>query len=117
MNTSNVKKALGGLLVAIPMAVFAFTDVSASSLVNAAFAGYGHDKVKICHNKQTIEVAAPAVAAHLKHGDTLGKCKPEREDRDHHEDDDRDDEYDHNNGHESDDHDDDRDDDHDKHDD
>ena len=32
-------------------------------------------KVTICHKgKQTITVAAPAVEAHLRHGDTLGPC-------------------------------------------
>jgi hypothetical protein len=35
---------------------------------------YGHDRVPICHNGRTIEVAPPAVAAHLAHGDSLGAC-------------------------------------------
>ena len=32
------------------------------------------EKVVICHNGNTIEVDASAVAAHLAHGDTLGPC-------------------------------------------
>ncbi len=34
----------------------------------------GDGKVKLCHNGHTIEVAQPAVEAHLAHGDTLGPC-------------------------------------------
>src|SRR5215216_4640272 len=36
--------------------------------------GYGLSKVTICHKGRTIEVAEPAVSAHLEHGDTLGPC-------------------------------------------
>jgi hypothetical protein len=32
------------------------------------------EKVIICHKGHTISVAAPAVPAHLRHGDTLGPC-------------------------------------------
>ena len=35
---------------------------------------YGHHKVTICHKGKTISVAQPAVKAHLKHGDRLGRC-------------------------------------------
>jgi hypothetical protein len=31
-------------------------------------------RVTICHKGHTITVAQPAVAAHLRHGDTLGAC-------------------------------------------
>lgn len=34
----------------------------------------GEDKVTICHNGQTLEVAESAVPGHLDHGDTLGPC-------------------------------------------
>jgi hypothetical protein len=34
-------------------------------------------KVELCHKDQPITVAAPAVAAHLAHGDRLGDCSPE----------------------------------------
>ena len=43
--------------------------------------GYGGTKVTLCHippgkpgNAHTITVGAPAVPAHLAHGDTLGPC-------------------------------------------
>lgn len=72
MNRNNI---LGGLFVAVPLAAFAFFGVSATSaFAHVALSGYGDDKVKVCHNKNTIEVKASAVAAHLAHGDTLGKC-------------------------------------------
>jgi hypothetical protein len=36
---------------------------------------YGKTKVTLCHKgKKTITVGAPAVKAHLRHGDTLGPC-------------------------------------------
>jgi hypothetical protein len=36
--------------------------------------GQGQPKVTICHKGQTLEVAAPALNAHLAHGDTIGPC-------------------------------------------
>lgn len=35
-----------------------------------------HDagKVDVCHRAHTISVGAPAVPAHLRHGDSLGAC-------------------------------------------
>ncbi|AGC42050.1 lipoprotein [Myxococcus stipitatus DSM 14675] len=48
--------------------------------------GAGRDKVTVCHippgnpaNAHTITVGAPAVKAHLKHGDTLGACGSEQD--------------------------------------
>jgi hypothetical protein len=36
---------------------------------------YGKTKVTLCHKgKKTITVGAPAVKAHLRHGDKLGRC-------------------------------------------
>jgi hypothetical protein len=36
---------------------------------------YGKTKVTLCHKgKKTITVGAPAVKAHMRHGDTLGRC-------------------------------------------
>jgi hypothetical protein len=36
---------------------------------------YGKTKVTLCHKgKKTITVGAPAVKAHLRHGDKLGAC-------------------------------------------
>jgi hypothetical protein len=48
--------------------------------------------VKVCHKgKKTLRVSASAVAAHLGHGDTLGKCSDRKhDDRDDDDDDDRD---------------------------
>ena len=46
-----------------------------------AAAGKGSDKVVVCHippgnpaNAHTISIGAPAVDAHLAHGDSLGEC-------------------------------------------
>jgi hypothetical protein len=36
--------------------------------------GNGQEKVTICHKGTTISVAAPALPAHLNHGDTEGPC-------------------------------------------
>jgi hypothetical protein len=36
--------------------------------------GKGQEKVTICHKGHTITVGAPAVKAHLKHGDSIGPC-------------------------------------------
>ena len=36
--------------------------------------GNGQEKVTVCHKGQTLEVAKPALQAHLDHGDTLGPC-------------------------------------------
>jgi hypothetical protein len=35
---------------------------------------YGKTKVTLCHKGHTITVGAPAVKAHLRHGDHLGPC-------------------------------------------
>jgi hypothetical protein len=48
---------------------------------HTATAARGKDRVVICHRSRggaktrTITVAAPAVAAHLSHGDTIGECE------------------------------------------
>jgi len=42
--------------------------------VNDIRCGYQHDKVLICHNGIELCVAPYAVAAHLQHGDKLGRC-------------------------------------------
>ena len=36
--------------------------------------GNGQEKVTLCHKGHAITVGAPAVAAHERHGDTLGPC-------------------------------------------
>jgi hypothetical protein len=35
----------------------------------------GRDKVVLCHKHKTLTVGAPAQAAHLRHGDSLGACR------------------------------------------
>ena len=52
-------------------------QLGAESLRAKKGQGKGQDKVTICHKGQTIQVAAPAVKAHLKHGDSLGACDEE----------------------------------------
>jgi hypothetical protein len=37
---------------------------------------YKMHKRDVCHRGRTLNVAAPAVSAHLGHGDTLGPCAP-----------------------------------------
>jgi len=35
---------------------------------------YGRQKVAVCHRGRTIQVALPALKAHLRHGDREGPC-------------------------------------------
>lgn len=67
---------IAGAVIGIPLMAFAFFGVSNGPLfAGEAAAGYGQQKVTICHKgKNTLEVAAPAVQAHQGHGDTLGAC-------------------------------------------
>ena len=51
-------------------------DVTSSS--GSESVDNGEEKVIMCHNGQTIEVAESAKQTHLDHGDTLGPC-PEPE--------------------------------------
>ena len=51
-----------------------FAATALTSLVPARFAAGKTEKVTICHKGKTITVGAPAVDAHLRHGDTLGPC-------------------------------------------
>ncbi len=44
-------------------------------LSTVAFVQAGQDKVTVCHKgKHEVTVGAPAVDAHLAHGDTVGAC-------------------------------------------
>ena len=40
--------------------------------------GGGQQKVSLCHKGKTLTVGEPAVAAHLRHGDSLGACTDSR---------------------------------------
>ena len=76
MNTH--KQIIAGSVIATILAALAFVGIVSASpaLVNVASAGYGgNNKVEICHKgKKTLSVAAPAVQAHLNHGDTVSAC-------------------------------------------
>jgi len=73
-------KAVAGTLVLVTVVTGSAlaSGLPAPSLVSAQNGygyGYGQEKVTLCHNgKNTITVGAPAVPAHLNHGDTLGAC-------------------------------------------
>ena len=68
------------LIVALALVV-----VLPAALTGMAFADPGHgkgkgkgkgrEKVTLCHKGVRITVGRPAVAAHLRHGDTLGACQ------------------------------------------
>jgi hypothetical protein len=77
MNTTRAY-VLTGALVGVPLMAFAlFGQTQGSLFAREASAGYGQEKVTICHKeRQTLEVAEPGVAAHVAHGDTLGACEP-----------------------------------------
>ena len=75
---------IGGAAIALPLVAFAILGVGGGTLfANVASAGYGQEQVTICHRvRNTLTVAAPAVEAHLNHGDTLGAClEIDRDDR------------------------------------
>jgi hypothetical protein len=64
-----------GLFAAGHLAISALFGIGGTpAFAEAASDGYGQQKVTLCHRGHTITVAAPAVPAHLKHGDTLGPC-------------------------------------------
>jgi hypothetical protein len=48
--------------------------MGAEAARNGEGGGEGQDKVVLCHKKKTLTVGAPAKAAHLRHGDSLGAC-------------------------------------------
>jgi hypothetical protein len=49
--------------------------MGAESARNGEGGGAGQDKVVLCHKHKTLTVGAPAQAAHLRHGDSLGACR------------------------------------------
>jgi hypothetical protein len=69
------------IVLAVALAGLSFAGNSPTAARSPAQAQYGQPKVTICHHTRskkrplvTIRVAATAVKAHLKHGDTLGRC-------------------------------------------
>jgi hypothetical protein len=61
------------------LSVMVMMTVAVMATVTVAFAtpnegGNGQPRVEVCHKGQIITVAQPAVAAHERHGDTLGPC-------------------------------------------
>jgi hypothetical protein len=74
-----IKSSRGYRTLSATLIILLPTLVLPLFIPNAASAA--EDKVAICHlppgnpqNRQTIIVGASAVAAHLKHGDTIGEC-------------------------------------------
>jgi hypothetical protein len=69
---------LGGAALASRLAGLAGADGVAAAKRRKAVPGAGNGprpaKVLLCHQGHPIEVAEPAVPAHLNHGDTLGPC-------------------------------------------
>jgi Prealbumin-like fold domain len=63
---------LAGALVA--GVLLALTGVAGARTADKPGEGKGRAKVTLCHKGHTIRVGAPAVPAHLRHGDTLGHC-------------------------------------------
>jgi hypothetical protein len=67
--------------VSILSVVAATVMVTVLSVATVAFAeqedegGLGQEKVTLCHNGHTITVGAPALAAHLNHGDSPEACQ------------------------------------------
>jgi hypothetical protein len=78
--TSKGVRGLAAVLVALGLVAALAVLAGAGWSANASQYQYG-TKVTICHHTHsqkhpqvTITVGAPAVKAHLKHGDTLGAC-------------------------------------------
>jgi hypothetical protein len=58
---------------------FALSTSASTQQATAAGEGAGQEKVEVCHltgngSSHTIDIARPAVAAHVAHGDTEGAC-------------------------------------------
>ncbi len=59
-----MKRRLAVLVVATAMAFGSMVGIAAADV----------DRLTVCHQNRTIQVAAPAIRAHLAHGDSLGPC-------------------------------------------
>jgi hypothetical protein len=56
----------------VTLMVAAMVMVSVLAVGSVAFAA--NPQVEVCHDGHQITVSEPAVAAHERHGDTLGPC-------------------------------------------
>ncbi len=66
---------IAGTVIGLPLIAFALFGTQGGPLfAKIASAGYGEQKVMLCHKGKTITVGAPAAKAHFKHGDTAGAC-------------------------------------------
>jgi len=71
----NTMQLIAGSVIGLPLIAFALFGTQGGPLfAKIASAGYGEDKVTLCHKGHTITVGAPAAQAHFKHGDTPGAC-------------------------------------------
>ncbi|MDD2814256.1 MAG: VCBS repeat-containing protein [Thiotrichaceae bacterium] len=58
-----------------PLKVFGSATNSSSTTTSSSTSSNNQGKTAICHKgKNTLYLPAPAIKAHLKHGDTLGEC-------------------------------------------
>lgn len=58
----------------LPRILFSLACFALLVALGAAVVHAGQEKVTICHKGKTLEVADPAVASHLAHGDYAGEC-------------------------------------------
>ena len=78
-SSTKAQRALFAAIVAgITLVLFAVTGGLGLAGNSITAAQYQYDKVTICHvtgsQTVTITVAAAAVPAHVRHGDTIGPC-------------------------------------------
>ena len=78
ISTKAQRALFAAIVAAIALVLFAATGGLGVAGNSIAVAQYQYDKVTICHvtgsGEETITVAASAVPAHLRHGDSVGAC-------------------------------------------
>lgn len=72
----NTLQLIAGAVIGLPLVAFALFGTQGGPLfAKVASAGYGQEKVTLCHKgNNTLTVGAPAAQAHYNHGDTPGAC-------------------------------------------